>query len=76
MLVVGGVLLRGFRPWSLIRALMWRFRWANLLFVLLIAVPVGFALSNAHLSTVLVSFGLAAWLLIFAFYKPGRGGWL
>ncbi|MCD1624354.1 hypothetical protein [Citromicrobium bathyomarinum] len=41
------------------------------LFVLLIAVPIGFALSNAHLSTVLVSFGLGAWLLIFSLYKPG-----
>lgn len=44
------------------------------IFVLLIAVPVAFALSNAHLSTVLVSFGLGAWLLIFAFYKPGKTG--
>ncbi|GGF66402.1 putative ABC transport system permease protein [Mameliella alba] len=41
LLVIGGILLRGFRPLPLVRALMWRFRWANLLFVLLIAVSTG-----------------------------------
>lgn len=34
-------LLRGFRPMPLVAALLWRFRWANLSFVLLIAVSVG-----------------------------------
>lgn len=34
-------LLRGFRPLPLVVALLWRFRWANLSFVLLIAVSVG-----------------------------------
>ncbi|MBE3640210.1 FtsX-like permease family protein [Mangrovicoccus algicola] len=35
------LLLRGFAPLPLIRAVLWRFRWANLMFVLLIAVSVG-----------------------------------
>ena len=39
-------------------------------FVLLVSVPIALALGNAHLSTVLVSFGLGAWLLVFNFYKP------
>jgi len=41
LLLVGALLLRGFRPWPLVRALLWRFRWANLMFVLLIAVSIG-----------------------------------
>ncbi len=41
LLLIGALLLRGFRPFPLIRALLWRFRWANLLFVLLIATSVG-----------------------------------
>lgn len=41
LLLLGVVLLRGYHPWPLVRALMWRFRWANVLFVLLIAVSVG-----------------------------------
>ena len=70
LLVIGVIMAAFLRVYDLCVA-----GWDRL-FVLLIAVPVGFALSNAHLSTVMVSFGLAAWLLIFAFYKPGRGGWL
>lgn len=35
------VLLRGFRPMPLVLALLWRFRWANGFFALLIAVSVG-----------------------------------
>ncbi|KNG94845.1 FtsX-like permease family protein [Pseudaestuariivita atlantica] len=35
------VLLRGFAPWPLIRALLWRFRWANALCLALIAVSIG-----------------------------------
>ncbi|SMX44441.1 ABC transporter permease [Actibacterium lipolyticum] len=38
---LGVVLPRGFAPIPLIRAILWRFRWANALFVLLIAVSVG-----------------------------------
>lgn len=41
LLALGAVLLRGYRPWPLVRALLWRFRWSNVLFVLLIAVSVG-----------------------------------
>ncbi|MEL6913497.1 MAG: ABC transporter permease [Pseudomonadota bacterium] len=37
-LVLGAVLLRGFRPWPLVGALLGRYRWINLVFVLLIAV--------------------------------------
>lgn len=38
---VGALLLRGFAPLPLVRAIVWRFRWPNLMFVLLIAVSVG-----------------------------------
>lgn len=41
VLVLGGLLLRGFAPWPLVRAILWRFRWANAMFVALIAVSVG-----------------------------------
>jgi putative ABC transport system permease protein len=40
-LVVGFLVVRGYAPWPLVRAILWRFRWPNLLFVLLIAVSVG-----------------------------------
>ncbi|WP_116134107.1 ABC transporter permease [Tropicimonas sp. IMCC34043] len=39
--VIAAILLRGFAPWALVRAILWRFRWANLIFVLLISVSVG-----------------------------------
>lgn len=41
VVALGAVLCRGYRPWPLVRALLWRFRWANGLFVLLIAISVG-----------------------------------
>lgn len=41
ILLVGATLLRGFRPLPLVGALLWRFRWANLMFVLLIAISTG-----------------------------------
>lgn len=40
-LAVGLLVLRGFRPFGLVGAMLWRFRWVNVLFVLLIAVSVG-----------------------------------
>ena len=40
-LAVGGFVLRGFAPWPLVRAILWRFRGASALFVLLIAISVG-----------------------------------
>ncbi|WP_422075768.1 FtsX-like permease family protein [Tranquillimonas rosea] len=39
--LIGLAVLRGFAPAPLVRAMLWRFRWANALFVLLIAVSVG-----------------------------------
>lgn len=42
---VGIFVSRGFAPWPLIRAILWRFRWANLLFLLLIAVSVALGVS-------------------------------
>ena len=39
--VIGALLLRGFAPLPLVRAIVWRFRWPNLMFVLLIAISVG-----------------------------------
>lgn len=41
LLAVAAILVRGYTPFPLTRAMLWRFRWANLLFVLLIAVSVG-----------------------------------
>ncbi len=40
-LIVGGIVLRGYAPWPLVRAILWRFRGASALFVLLIAISVG-----------------------------------
>lgn len=40
-LVIGAIVLRGYRPGALVGALLWRYRWTNLTFVLLIAVSVG-----------------------------------
>lgn len=40
-LLVGVVVLRGYAPWPLVQAILWRFRGASALFVLLIAVSVG-----------------------------------
>lgn len=40
-LVVGIVVLRGYAPGQLVRAILWRFRGASALFVLLIAISVG-----------------------------------
>lgn len=42
-LMVGAVLIAGFRPAPLVGAMLWRFRFANLMFVALIAVSVGIA---------------------------------
>ena len=41
LMITAIVTLRGYAPGSLVRALLWRFRWANAVFVLLIAVSVG-----------------------------------
>jgi putative ABC transport system permease protein len=41
LIFLGVALLRGFAPLPLVGALVWRFRWPNLLFVLLIAISVG-----------------------------------
>ena len=40
-LVVGLLTLRGYAPWPLVRAILWRFRWPAAMFVLLIAISVG-----------------------------------
>lgn len=40
-LIAGTVILRGYRPFALAGAMLWRFRWTNLLFIVLIAVSVG-----------------------------------
>ncbi len=39
--MLGLWLLRGFAPWPLVRAILWRFRWANAMFAALIAISVG-----------------------------------
>ncbi len=41
LVVLGIALLRRFAPWPLVRGILWRFRWPNVLFVLLIAISVG-----------------------------------
>lgn len=40
-ILTGLIVLRGYAPGPLVRALIWRFRWPNLMFILLIAVSVG-----------------------------------
>ncbi|WCR05224.1 FtsX-like permease family protein [Paracoccus saliphilus] len=40
-LIVGAFVLAGFRPYMLVRAMLWRFRWTNLIFMSLIAVSIG-----------------------------------
>ncbi|WP_342773819.1 ABC transporter permease [Histidinibacterium lentulum] len=40
-LIVAGLVLSRLTPWPLVRALLWRFRWANGVFVALIAISVG-----------------------------------
>lgn len=40
-LLIGVLTLRGYTPWPLVRAILWRFRWSSALFVLLIAISVG-----------------------------------
>jgi len=39
--VAGALILRGYAPRPLVAAILWRFRWANLMFVALITVSVG-----------------------------------
>ena len=39
-LIVGFLVVRGLRPYALVGAMLWQFRWSNLVFVLLIAVSV------------------------------------
>jgi len=46
----------------------------NPLFVALAMVPVAIALSSAHLSTMLLSFGGAFWALALRFYRPDAKG--
>ncbi len=40
-LAAGALTLRGYAPWPLVRAILWRFRWPAAMFVLLIAISVG-----------------------------------
>jgi len=40
-LIVGVAVVAGYRPFGLVVAMMWRFKWTNLLFVLLIGASVG-----------------------------------
>ncbi|WP_172300283.1 ABC transporter permease [Pseudoruegeria sp. HB172150] len=41
ILIAAVLLIRGYAPFPLAHAILWRFRWANLMFILLIAVSVG-----------------------------------
>ncbi|KGB80605.1 hypothetical protein JT55_17980 [Rhodovulum sp. NI22] len=40
-LIVGAATLRGYAPWPLTRAIIWRFRWSAAMFVMLIGISVG-----------------------------------
>ena len=40
-LIIGILILGGVNPVPLVKAMLWRFRWINLLFVFLIAVSIG-----------------------------------
>lgn len=42
----------------------------NRTFIVVATVPMGFSLTNTHLSTLLLSFGGLFWLLLFRYYKP------
>lgn len=44
-LLVGGLVLRGYAPWPLVRAFLWRFRWVSGLFALLIAASIGLSIA-------------------------------
>lgn len=45
LVILAIYLIRGFAPWALVAAILWRFRWINLIFVLLIAITVGMGIS-------------------------------
>ena len=40
-IALGIIVIRGYRPWDMIRALLWRYRGTNLLFVILMGLSVG-----------------------------------
>lgn len=42
----------------------------NRTFIVVATIPMGFSLTNTHLSTLLLSFGGLFWLLLFRYYKP------
>lgn len=44
LVLIGVVMLRGFAPWPLVQALLWRYRWANGAFALLIALSLAIGL--------------------------------
>lgn len=69
-----GVLVVGafFAVW--LRILDWAASGWNASFVLLALLPVASALTNAHLSTVLLSFGGAFWTLFLFFYRSNATG--
>lgn len=65
-----GVLVIGLFFVAWIQALDRAARGWNRHFVVLISVSMGLALTNTHLSTLLLSFGGFLWLIVLAFYKP------
>lgn len=65
-----GILVIGFALSLFLRALDRASKPWNQLFVIVALVPIAMALANAHLSNVFISFGGAAWILIFHFYRP------
>lgn len=43
--LIGAFVSFGYRPWPLVSAMLWRYRWINLIFVLLIAVAIGMGIA-------------------------------
>lgn len=67
-----GVLVIGAAMGGFFRVLDYASRNWNQLFVIVALVPIAMALANAHLSTVLVSFGGLAWLIILSSYQSTK----
>jgi hypothetical protein len=67
-----GVLVIGALLAGWLRFLDWSGRNWSPMFLVLLMVPVAMALTNAHLSTVLLSFGGALITAFLVFYRPGR----
>ena len=65
-----GVLVVGFVFLIFLETLDRSIKGWNRTFAIIATIPLGFSLTNTHLSTLLLSFGGMFWLLLFRLYKP------